>query len=289
MDCALVVRRRRPACRTVPMHRVADRRPRRRGQRAACGCRPSSGPAAPSPFEFMASEVSSEKPKALLVAQVAERHPAAHGGAAARCWPCAGPAVIHTGAGARRRPPGAGRLDRRALRRQRLRHPRHRVERARHVARRLRRRRARPPRAATATTCGSSTRCAGAARSRRRWTTGYITGGVMYECVQRRRAVRARRLGPRRRTAARRVHRRRRRPPTPCATCSRASSVALMLASTLHAIATGNLLPAGRRDLLRRHQPGGRHQARRPRQPPGPRHRHRRRPLRSGLVERLAT
>ena len=56
-------------------------------------------------------------------------------------------------------------------------------------------------------------------------------------------------------------------------------TVALMLASTLHAIAVGNCLPGRRRDVLRRHQPGGRHQAGRPRQPPGPRHRHRRRPL----------
>ena len=53
-----------------------------------------------------------------------------------------------------------------------------------------------------------------------------------------------------------------------------------MLASTLHAIATGNCLPGRGRDVLRRHQPGGRHQAGRPGQPPGPRHRHRRRPVR---------
>ena len=73
---------------------------------------------------------------------------------------------------------------------------------------------------------------------------GFMTAGVMYECVHRRRAVRARRLGARRRPAARRAHRRgrgRRRHAGPCP----GVTVALMLASTLHAIATGNLLPAG--------------------------------------------
>src|SRR5205085_4304980 len=50
-----------------------------------------------NPFEFMASEVSSEKPKALLLATVANRirtAKAAGGKVLAVC----GPAVVHTGA-----------------------------------------------------------------------------------------------------------------------------------------------------------------------------------------------
>src|SRR5665213_1557382 len=56
-----------------------------------------SRPRGSSPFEFMASEVSSEKPKALLVAEVARRvseAKAAGGKVLAVC----GPAVVHTGA-----------------------------------------------------------------------------------------------------------------------------------------------------------------------------------------------
>jgi lysine-ketoglutarate reductase/saccharopine dehydrogenase-like protein (TIGR00300 family) len=59
---------------------------------------PFARPRGPHPFEFMASEVSSEKPKGLLVADVAERmrRARARGG---RILAVCGPAVIHTGAG----------------------------------------------------------------------------------------------------------------------------------------------------------------------------------------------
>ena len=93
MDCALVVRDGR--ARTAPMHRV------RAGDPVVVG---SDGVRVRAPerardtqvFEFMASEVSSEKPKALLVAQVADRLRAAHerGG---KVLVVAGPAVVHTG------------------------------------------------------------------------------------------------------------------------------------------------------------------------------------------------
>jgi lysine-ketoglutarate reductase/saccharopine dehydrogenase-like protein (TIGR00300 family) len=93
MDCALVVRD--GVARTAPMHRV------RAGDPVVVG---SDGVRVRAPskargtqiFEFMASEVSSEKPKALLVAQVAERLRAAHdrGG---KILVVAGPAVVHTG------------------------------------------------------------------------------------------------------------------------------------------------------------------------------------------------
>ncbi|HVM54599.1 MAG TPA: TIGR00300 family protein [Acidimicrobiales bacterium] len=94
MDCGLVVTG--DVVRTVPMHRVT------RGDQVVVGGEgvrvqaPSKSRAAGS-FEFMASEVSSEKPKALLVAQVADRLRAcrARGG---RILAVCGPAVIHTGA-----------------------------------------------------------------------------------------------------------------------------------------------------------------------------------------------
>jgi lysine-ketoglutarate reductase/saccharopine dehydrogenase-like protein (TIGR00300 family) len=93
MDCALVVAG--GQARTAPMHRV------RAGDQVVVG---SDGVRVHAPvpprdtqvFEFMASEVSSEKPKALLVAQVAERLRAARerGG---KILVVAGPAVVHTG------------------------------------------------------------------------------------------------------------------------------------------------------------------------------------------------
>ena len=51
----------------------------------------------------------------------------------------------------------------------------------------------------------------------------------------------------------------------------------LMVATMLHSVATGNILPGLDPAGLRRHQPGHGHQARRPRLLAGPRHRHRRR------------
>ncbi len=95
MDCALVVRD--STARTVPMHRV------RAGDLVVVGLdgvavTTPSRPRGSNPFEFMASEVSSEKPKTLLVARVAERLRAART-AGGKILVVAGPAVIHTGAG----------------------------------------------------------------------------------------------------------------------------------------------------------------------------------------------
>jgi lysine-ketoglutarate reductase/saccharopine dehydrogenase-like protein (TIGR00300 family) len=102
MDCGLVVREpdradQGPTVRTVPMHRV------RAGDRIVVGTEgvrvdaPWSRRGA-SRFEFMTSEVSSEKPKGLIVARVAERlrWVKDEGG---KVLAVAGPAVIHTGAG----------------------------------------------------------------------------------------------------------------------------------------------------------------------------------------------
>jgi lysine-ketoglutarate reductase/saccharopine dehydrogenase-like protein (TIGR00300 family) len=100
MDCGIVLDTHDGAvrARTVPMHRV------HRGDRVVVG---HEGVRVHIPdkrsggvgFEFMNSEVSSEKPKALLIRHVAERVRAAReeGG---KVLLVAGPAAIHTGAGA---------------------------------------------------------------------------------------------------------------------------------------------------------------------------------------------
>ena len=94
MDCALVVRDGRAL--TAPMHRVVA------GDLVAVG---SDGIRVHAPerprdtqmFEFMASEVSSEKPKALLVERVAQRIRRAKEQERKVLAVC-GPAVVHTGA-----------------------------------------------------------------------------------------------------------------------------------------------------------------------------------------------
>ena len=96
MDCGLVVDA-DGGVRTVPMHRVKS------GDRVVVGqggvrVRAQSRPRGPNPFEFMASEISSEKPKALLVAAVADRVRLAKASGRKVLAVC-GPAVIHTGAG----------------------------------------------------------------------------------------------------------------------------------------------------------------------------------------------
>ena len=94
MDCALVVAG--DLVRTVPMHRVTF------GDAVVTGgdgvrVRAPSKLRDAGTFEFMSSEVSSEKPKGLLVTQVAERLKAcrARGG---KILAVCGPAVVHTGA-----------------------------------------------------------------------------------------------------------------------------------------------------------------------------------------------
>ena len=98
MDCALVVAR--GQAHTVPMHRV------RSGDLVVCGQagvrvrpleRPRGAKTAAS-FEFMSSEISSEKPKGLIVSEVARRIRDARADGGKLLAVC-GPAVIHTGAG----------------------------------------------------------------------------------------------------------------------------------------------------------------------------------------------
>ena len=96
MDCALVIGE-DGRVRTVPMHRV------RAGDAVVVGphgvrVRAPSRARGTAVFEFMGSDVSSEKPKATLIAQVASRIRAAKEGGGRILVVC-GPAVIHTGAG----------------------------------------------------------------------------------------------------------------------------------------------------------------------------------------------
>jgi lysine-ketoglutarate reductase/saccharopine dehydrogenase-like protein (TIGR00300 family) len=93
MDCAIVVTD--GVVRTVPMHRV------RAGDQVVIGSagvrvHAPQGPRDTQVFEFMSSDVSSEKPKALLVAQVADRMRAARARGRKVLAVC-GPAVVHTG------------------------------------------------------------------------------------------------------------------------------------------------------------------------------------------------
>jgi lysine-ketoglutarate reductase/saccharopine dehydrogenase-like protein (TIGR00300 family) len=97
MDCGLVVSTDQTRVWSAPMHRVVM------GDQVVVGeegvrVTPLARPQGRSPFEFMTSDVSSEKPKGLLVAEVSERirrAKAAGGKLLAVC----GPALIHTGAG----------------------------------------------------------------------------------------------------------------------------------------------------------------------------------------------
>jgi lysine-ketoglutarate reductase/saccharopine dehydrogenase-like protein (TIGR00300 family) len=97
MDCGLVVLE-DGGIRTIPVSDV------RRGDRIVCG---ASGVKVVLPprepigdggsFEFMSSEVSSEKPQALLVRQIAQQMRDVKAAGRKVLW-VAGPAVVHTGA-----------------------------------------------------------------------------------------------------------------------------------------------------------------------------------------------
>jgi lysine-ketoglutarate reductase/saccharopine dehydrogenase-like protein (TIGR00300 family) len=95
MDCGLVVLDDGARVRTIPMHRV------RRGDQIVVGpagvrVRAPEKPRDARAFEFMNSDVSSEKPKALLIGQVADRLRAAKSRGGKVLAVC-GPAVVHTG------------------------------------------------------------------------------------------------------------------------------------------------------------------------------------------------
>ncbi len=95
MDCGLVVRD--GTITTVPVSDV------RRGDRIVCGASgvqvvlPARRTADRDSFEFMSSEISSEKPQALLVRQIADQLREVKASGRKVLW-VAGPAVVHTGA-----------------------------------------------------------------------------------------------------------------------------------------------------------------------------------------------
>jgi len=239
MDCGIVVTD--SAVRTVPMHRV------RQGDQVVLGF---SGTRVVPPaysrevrnFEFMNSDVSSEKPKALLLDQVVQRVRGARE-RGARILAVCGPAVVHTGAA-----PDVARLVRTGW-----------IDVlfagngfATHdmesnvlgtslgvsVAE------------GTPVEHGHSNHLRVINEIRRHGSiaaaveAGYVTGGVMYECV--RKGVpfvlggSVRDDGPLPDTMANVVE-----AADAMRTHVDGIGVALMLASTLHAIATGNILPGG--------------------------------------------
>jgi lysine-ketoglutarate reductase/saccharopine dehydrogenase-like protein (TIGR00300 family) len=96
MDCGLLVEGNR--VRTVPVSDV------KAGDQVVCGAGgikvvlpPREHKAIGDDFEFMSSSVSSEKPQALLVRQIAQRMREVKGEGGRVLW-VAGPAVVHTGA-----------------------------------------------------------------------------------------------------------------------------------------------------------------------------------------------
>jgi lysine-ketoglutarate reductase/saccharopine dehydrogenase-like protein (TIGR00300 family) len=99
MDCGLLVwdEGGRIRVRTIPVSEA------RAGQRVVCGAGGVRVHRVPRPevgdqvFEFMNSEVSSEKPQALLVRRIAEQMRAVKDAGRRILW-VAGPAVVHTGA-----------------------------------------------------------------------------------------------------------------------------------------------------------------------------------------------
>jgi lysine-ketoglutarate reductase/saccharopine dehydrogenase-like protein (TIGR00300 family) len=239
MDCGIVVSD--DAVLTTPMHRV------RVGDHVVVGF---DGVRVRAPerardvrnFEFMSSDVSSEKPKALLIEQVADRIRSAKEGGGKLLAVC-GPAVVHTGgAPDLARLVGEGWIDVLFAGNGFAAHDMESnvlgtslgvsvVE-------------------GTPVEHGHSNHLRVINEVRRHGSiaeavdAGFVTGGVMYECVQRQIPYvlggSVRDDGP--------------LPDTITDVVAAADamrehvggvSVALMLASTLHAIATGNLLPAG--------------------------------------------
>lgn len=97
MDCAVVVDRKNMRARCLRMHRV------RKGDAVAVGhegirVQPVDKAADRQAFEFMSSQVSSEKPKLLVIRQIARWIREAHDDGRKVLF-VGGPAIIHTGAG----------------------------------------------------------------------------------------------------------------------------------------------------------------------------------------------
>ena len=189
------------------------------------GDRAAAATSAEGSFGFMESDVSSEKPQAVLVRQVADGMREAKAAGKKVLW-VGGPGVVHTGAApAMVALVNAGYVDvlfaGNAL-------ATHDIESValRHLARRRPgpgpRRRARP----RAPHPGDQHDPQGRARSRAAVEQGVLTGGIMHALVTHGKDVRAGRLGPRRRPAARRLHRRDRGPARDARRAARTSASA---------------------------------------------------------------
>ena len=100
MDCAIVVDVRRPATMTARCLAMADTRVGDRIVVGHAGVRvfPEERSRGPQTFEFMGSNVSTEKPKNVAIRQIA-RQLAENRAAGGRTAIVAGPAVVHTGSG----------------------------------------------------------------------------------------------------------------------------------------------------------------------------------------------
>ncbi|MBI3610591.1 MAG: TIGR00300 family protein [Nitrospirae bacterium] len=97
MDCGIVVDPDRKRAATIPIHRV------KKGDRIVVGhpgvrVTPLERSSERNVFEFMASSVSSEKPKGIVIKEVSAQIRAAKK-AGSKVMVVAGPAVVHTGAG----------------------------------------------------------------------------------------------------------------------------------------------------------------------------------------------
>jgi lysine-ketoglutarate reductase/saccharopine dehydrogenase-like protein (TIGR00300 family) len=250
MDCGLVVRPGAapdggPRVRTIPMHRVVAGDlvvVGHEGVRVDAPQRPRDAGA----FTFMNSDVSSEKPKRLIVSQVAERlrqaHEEGHEGQGKVLAVC-GPAVVHTGAApALARLVRAGWIDVLFAGNGFATHD---IESNTHGT-------------SLGVSLGKGTRSEHGHANHlrtineiRRYGSiaaaveaGVLRGGVMYECVRRRVPFvlggSVRDDGPLPDVIADVV-----KAADAMREAIEGVSVALMLASTLHAVATGNILPAG--------------------------------------------
>lgn len=97
MDCGVVVDPSGPSARTIPMNEVKQGQPVVVG-RGGIRVVPLARPRGPKHFEFMSSDVSSEKPKELQVESVASEMRSVKDEGGMIIW-VLGPAVIHTGSG----------------------------------------------------------------------------------------------------------------------------------------------------------------------------------------------
>ncbi len=193
-------------------------------------------------FEFMASPVSSEKPKGVTVREIAASHEAHPGG---RREDPRRPRARRRAHRQRRAhlPADPRRLSQRPLRRQRPGHARHRAGPLRHQPGRLARPTACRPRRGTSIICGPSTPSAASAAFKAAVERGILKSGIMYECVRHNipfvLAGSIRDDGPLPEVItdvleAQGVMRE----------LIRGVGFCLMMATMLHSIATGNLLPA---------------------------------------------